>query len=275
MTKPLLAAAMALAACATLPASDEAATSLAAAETAFAAHSVREDMRAAFVAAFAPDGLLVRSGWANARESWSARAAPPIVLDWKPVHVEAARSGDLGLSTGPWRITPRGGKAPTDYGQFVSIWEREPGGAWQVAVDIGISHPAPTLWDAPLDARTSPGTPGRAPLEAAEAAFADLAASSGPRFAWAAWAAEDLRLYRDGHEPWLGRGDVARHQWDEARVAFVPERIVTARSGELGYARGHLAMPRTPGVKGWYLHVWRHEAAGWRLVADVVNPAKG
>ena len=267
-------AALLAASCATLPAGDEPARSLAAAEAAFAAQSVREDMRSAFLSAFAPEGVFVRGAWTPARAWLAPRPAPPIVLDWRPAHVEAARSGDVGLSTGPWRITPQGAAAPTAYGQFVSVWTRDAGGPWQVAADIGISHPAPTPWDAPLEARTSPGVPGGEPLTQAEAAFSALSAREGMRAAWAAWGAADLRVYREGHPPYVGRGDVARHLWDEARLGWTPEAVRTAASGEFGFARGHYASAAAPGtVAGYYLHVWRHEAAGWRLVLDVVNPA--
>ena len=113
------------------------AASLAAAETAFAAHSVREDMRAAFMAHFAAEGVMMRNGWVVAREFLAPRPAPPIVLDWRPVYVEVAASADLGLSTGPWKLTSREDAAkPPAYGQFVSIWRREPGQPWHVAVDL-------------------------------------------------------------------------------------------------------------------------------------------
>ena len=266
-------AALLAASCATLPAGDEPARSLAAAETAFAAHSVREDMRAAFLAAFAPDGVFVRGAWTAARPWLEPRAAPPIVLDWRPVHVEAARSGEMGLSTGPWRITPKGRAEATGFGQFVSIWTREPGGPWRVAVDIGISHPQPTLWDAPLDARVSPGVAATSPLAAAEKAFSEMAAREGTGAALARWAATDVRAYREGRAPLLGRDAVLRDLAGEPTASWHADALRTAASGELGWARGTLAAAGIP-VQGYYLHVWRHESAGWRLVLDVVNPAK-
>src|SRR4051812_23374015 len=187
-------AAVLVAACATTgPRPDP--HSLAAAESAFAAHSVREDMRAAFLAAFAPDGVLVRDRWMTAQESLGPRPAPPIVLDWRPVHVEVAGSGEMGLSTGPWRITARGASEPGRFGQFVSVWTRAPGSPWKVAVDIGISTPGPVLWDAPLQAAVSAGTRADEPLDAAEAAFSEAAAHAGMRAAWAQWAASDVRIY--------------------------------------------------------------------------------
>src|ERR1700674_5265777 len=68
--------------------------SLAAAESAFAAQSVREGMRAAFLAHFADDGVFVRDGWTNANAYLAGRPAPPVVLDWRPVYTEGAVSRD-------------------------------------------------------------------------------------------------------------------------------------------------------------------------------------
>src|SRR3954469_11663458 len=101
-TSPLVAS-LALAACALpAPMADTDRLSLAAAESAFAAHSVREDMRTAFLANFADDGMFVRNGWLVSNTYLAGQKAPPIVLDWKPVYTEIAPSGELGLSTGPW-----------------------------------------------------------------------------------------------------------------------------------------------------------------------------
>ena len=91
--------------------STDAPVSLAAAETAFAAHSVREDMRAAFLAHFADDGVFVRDGWTLSNAYLAGQPAPPIVLDWRPVYTEVARSGELGLSTGPWKIVSKDRKS--------------------------------------------------------------------------------------------------------------------------------------------------------------------
>ena len=127
---------LALAACAHAPMTPEAPASLAAAETEFGRHSVREDMRVAFLANFADDGVFVRNGWMVSNDWLRPRPAPPIVLDWHPQYVEAASSGDMGLSTGPWKITSKKdpSAAPT-HGQFVSVWRREASG-WRVVMDV-------------------------------------------------------------------------------------------------------------------------------------------
>jgi ketosteroid isomerase-like protein len=269
---PLLAAAL-VAACASLPGSSGDAASLAAAESAFAAQSVREDMRAAFLAHFAPGGMVVRGQWVEIHAWLGPRAAPPIVLEWRPVHVETARSGDMGLSTGPWRSTPRGATSPTAYGQFASIWTRAPGEPWRVAVDHGISHAEPVLWEAPLDARAAPAAAaGPGTLEEAEAAFGRESAAHGAAAAYRAYAAADLRLYREGHAPWLGRdAALAGGAIPAEAMGWTVERSGTAASADFGYARGHLGTGEAP--RGFYVRAWRREAAGWRIVLDVLTPA--
>jgi ketosteroid isomerase-like protein len=268
-------AALALAACAYRPLVMDAPASLAAAEIAFAAHSVREDMRAAFLAAFADDGVFVRNAWVTANGFLAPRPAPPIVLDWRPQYVEVAASGELGLSTGPWKLT---GKEKPDaaasYGQFVSIWRRGADGRWKVEVDLGISHLEPSLWKDPLEARTVAAVPAAAASDAAQAEmdFQRIAAGKGLRAAYEAYGAQDLRLYRSGTAPRASRAAALSSLKDE-RLAWTVDRTASARSADLGYTRGactdaaNLAVP-----VGFYLRVWRREAAGWRIVLDVVNP---
>jgi ketosteroid isomerase-like protein len=158
----------------------------------------------------------------------------------------------------------------------VSVWRRAPGGPWKVEVDLGISHPGPALWDQPLQARTVPASSGAAgDLAAAEARFAADAAQRGARAAYAAHGAQDLRYYRSGHAPVasLDRA-LAQVAMNEERMAWSAERTETARSADVGYVRGRYAAAAAPqATLGWYLRVWRREAAGWRIVLDVVNPA--
>ena len=278
MRTAAIAAAALLAACAHQAPTMDAPASLAAAETAFAAHSVREDMRAAFLAAFADDGVIVRNGWTVSNAHLARQPAPPIVLDWRPQYVEVAASGELGLSTGPWKITSKAApETPATFGQFVSVWRRAPGGPWKVAVDLGIGHPDPSLWDQPLEARTVAAVPAapRSGIAEAEEEFQRIATAKGTRAAYAALGARDLRLYRNGQAP---RASLAAALDTPAAgqdgLAWKRERIETSRSADLGYARGSYARTSHPAATlGYFLRVWRREAAGWRIVMDVANPA--
>jgi len=252
----------------------EPATSLAAAENAFAAHSVREGMRPAFLANFADDGVLVRNGWALALPALEAQSPAPNVLDWHPVFVEAARAGDLGISTGPWTITPRDPARPTLHGQFVSAWRRTHG-RWQVVADIGISHPGPELAEAALETHVAPGVEDgdAAALAAAEQAFEQLAARGGMRAALDAHGSPRLRFYREGHAPWLGAPRLLpASAADGGAIRFTLQDVQVSRSGDLGFARGTYAGPAD--ARGVWLRAWRREDGAWRVALDVANATR-
>lgn len=277
MKRALAALAATLAGCATmpdpLPLSDAPGT-LAAAEADFAAQSVREGMRAAFLAWLAPDATLFRDGPVNGPAAIAAKPDPPIVLDWRPVFVETAASGDLGLSTGPWTMTSRKDPAASPrHGQFVSLWKREPGGPWRVRVDLGISHPGPALAQAPLEARTTPATGGRtaATIAEAEREFSRIAQERGDAAAYAASVSPSVRLYREGAAPFLGRAAALEAlAARDSRTAWALQSHDVGASGELGYATGRYG-PAMGVTAGHYVRVWRREPGGWRIALDVVD----
>ena len=266
------------AACAVIPASDDAAQSLARAERAFAAQSMRSDMASAFLANFSDEGVLVSGGWARARSALAGRPPPPIDLDWAPAHVEVAASGEIGLSTGPWvRRSRKQPDAPAAHGHFVSIWRRAPNAPWRVEVDIGISHPEALAPPADVEiAAPCAGAQGDESLERAEAAFVALSMRAGPAAAYARQAASRLLLYREGHAPFRGKAAaLASGRVGDARTVWLAHARSVSRSDEFGYVRGTFADAGDPGkVLGYFMRVWRREGDHWRIVLDVTNAAR-
>jgi len=270
--------ALALAACALSPTEPmDAARSLAAAERDFAAHSVREDMRAAFLANFADDGVFVRDGWVEAKADLAKRSAPAIVLDWKPVFTEVAWSGDLGLSTGPWKITSNAkpDTAPS-FGQFVSVWRRDPGGPWKVAVDIGIGHATAALWDQPLATVMLPGRAAltRGGIESAELEFVSDAHQKGLPAAYATYGSERFRFYREGFEPAVGKANaLASPAMSAEKLAWTIDQVEMSQSRDFGFSRGSYAAVGSPTTPlGYFMRVWHVEDGQWRIAIDVANP---
>ena len=255
---------------------DDAAMALARAESAFAAQSVREDMRAAFIANFADDGVLVRGEWVNARDWLSPRAPPPIVLDWHPAFVVVAQSADLGVSTGPWRATKKDAPAePPAVGEFASVWRRDAQGPWRVIVDLGVSHRDASTWERPLHAeRNAPASAPATSFADAEAGFAALSASRGLHAAYAAYGSTGMRVLRPGLAPFIGP-DAMRAPLvsSDERMQWTVDRGETSRAGDFGYARGRYAKAGASAQAiGEYLRVWRVERGEWRILLDVTNP---
>ena len=268
-----------LAGCAAaLPASDGVLpTSLAAAETAFAAHSVREDMRAAFLAKFADDGVFVREGaWIVSNDFLRDRPAPPSCSTGGPHTSRSRAPASWACRRAPGRSPARrtrDRRRPT--GSTSPSGGAQPGGPWKVAVDLGISNPSDSLWNEPLVARPAPIAPASSAdgLAQAEARFAKAVAAGGAQAGYAAFGAAQLRYYRSGHGPIASRkAALDSPAMGKERFVYTVERSETARSGDFGYARGRYAEGAAPEKPlGAFLRVWRLEAEGWRIVLDVVG----
>jgi ketosteroid isomerase-like protein len=73
-------------------------------------------------------------------------ATPGYALSWQVNKVEASHGGDLAYSMGTYEGTMNDakGKPVTDRGKYVTVWEKQPDGKWNVVADIYNSDlPAP------------------------------------------------------------------------------------------------------------------------------------
>ncbi len=114
--------------------------SLVAAERAFAALSAESGMKQAFLANLSPAAIVFAPGPVPGVARWAARPESKVRLLWEPAWAEVSGNGDLGITTGPWVVKPGDRDTVVAQGRFMTIWERGPGGAWLVALDIGIDH---------------------------------------------------------------------------------------------------------------------------------------
>lgn len=63
---------------------------------------------------------------------------PSFKLIWHATSAEAAKSGELGYSTGKYELsfTDPSGKQVSDHGKYVTVWKKQADGNWKVARDI-------------------------------------------------------------------------------------------------------------------------------------------
>jgi len=83
---------------------------------------------------------VMRTGKLPFREGWAKGFADPNwSITWAPLYAEAAQSADLGYTTGSFEIHDKSaeGTPLVRKGSYVSIWRKQPDGAWKVALDIG------------------------------------------------------------------------------------------------------------------------------------------
>ncbi len=65
-------------------------------------------------------------------------ALPGLAIEWSPSSVRVARSGDLGYTTGAYRMSFKDptGKTVEDQAKYVTVWEKASDGKWRVQVDV-------------------------------------------------------------------------------------------------------------------------------------------
>lgn len=268
-------AAIVLGACASLSQSS-AREALANAERAFARDGIDLGIRAAFIAHFAPDGLVFEPAPVRVREAWPARPAPAdpraLRLEWQPALVDVARADDLGLSSGPFRLIDTTGARPETRGAFFSVWQRQADGTWKVWLDMGARGTgaiADALWRAPPRAR-----PGPQDEDAPTATVvSDLdRALSGTGSKLAQRLALDARRYGDDAPLLVGAAWEAQLASASGIFEYAPSEARVSASGDFAASYGRITQ-RVPGAApkaGYYVHVWVRGGGAWWLAVESV-----
>jgi ketosteroid isomerase-like protein len=271
---------------ASAPSTSDAEAEVVAAEHAFAAAAARDGVRDAFLA-FADDSALAfRPEPANAKELWRARPRTTGRLVWYPAIARAARSGDLGFTTGPYEAADSAGTVQ-GYGQYVTVWRKTPGG-WRFVIDVGSPNPRPDVrpaeWRAigrdpsSAEAGAAVDPDAERSLFAADSGFAARAAANGLAAALRMYGDAEMRLLRPRAFPHVGLGAaLAAAAADGARrYTARPVRAFASAAGDLGWTWGEYQWVH-PGAgrreSGHYVRTWARGPGGeWRVLLDVVAP---
>jgi len=212
-------------------------------------------------------------------------------LLWYPAYALLASSGDFGVDTGPWVYEAGGdtkdGKPRKAYGEWLTIWHRDKTGQWKALFDSGIGHDS-----AGTEKALEPGAQvaqmkvagGPAPSEdavhdqlaQAERVFSNEASNHSLRQAYQNSGSPDLRLLLEKSQPVLGRELAVKVAPDvPSGLVWGPIGGSSAKSGDLGYIYGEtyrLADTKLTTPVGVYMHVWRREADGWKLLIALDTP---
>jgi ketosteroid isomerase-like protein len=262
--------------------------SLVEAERGFARASIEKGTRAAFIENLADDAILFRPRPVAGKKWMEEHKATPGVLTWQPIFADVSMAGDMGYTTGPWEFRQKSlEEQAVAYGQFVTVWKRQTNGTWKVAVDLGTANPKP---EKPAPEVTFPagkrvdkkqkdsGTEaGRAALIKMEDDFSKHVATKTTVDAFVSYLADDVRLFRTGAFPAVGR-EAARAMLaaKAGQLTWQPAKAEVSRSGDLGYSYGSYELKASEGLaaeSGNYLRIWKRQSDGkWKVVLDLLNP---
>jgi ketosteroid isomerase-like protein len=244
-------------------------------ERAFAARAAVVGWKQAFLEYFADTAVgFDATGAGLAKDQIRALPDPPkdMQLLWEPRYGDIAASGELGWLTGPsTSINPARDKGQPRYGNYASVWKRQPDGTFKVVMDVGVNLPqaaafAPGLTRVPQAGRYSGGaTNAQVTLADADRALA-RAATSNQASAYRGRLVPGARLHRHDMMPRVGDEEIVKWLATQPAAPAAEHRFAeAARSGDLGYTWGRYGM-------GYYVRVWRRASdTSWKVALDVVQ----
>jgi ketosteroid isomerase-like protein len=266
------------------PSPAEAVRALVESERKFYQTGQEKGTRAAFLEFLADDGIVFRPGPLNGKEVWTKRPETGLDLIWEPTFAAIARSGDFGYTTGPakWRANKKEEKF-LGYGQFISIWKKQKDGSWKVALDCGIENPEPTGTPEPLKVfvpdnsqQVKSADSGRKELSLPEAHGKFIASAKASSVdAVLGVAAEELRVYREGSPPAVGKSAAAALLGAKGgKISFEQMGGGMSYTSDLAYSYGKYSLQRSEGAEaGHFFQIWQTDSAGvWKLVVDWQQP---
>jgi ketosteroid isomerase-like protein len=262
-------------------------------ERAFSRMSEEKGTREAFAEFIADDGILFRPtavfGKKWMEEHPLPTSATRSLLTWQPIFADVSHAGDLGYTTGPWQFKKDiEDTKPAAFGNFMTVWKRQPNGPWRFVLDLGISNPEPKTTMPIVEPDIFQAVKGsfekvdqeaaRTALMNADREFSRASADQGAREAFLLYAAKDVRLFRNNHFPFVGKMAAADALTPiTAEWTWKPSFAGVSVSGDLGYSYGIYELREKSGAgsvseRGNYARVWKRVDGTWKLEVDVADP---
>lgn len=263
-------------------------------DAAFAERSRTLGMNQAFLDVFGDGAVIFRRGPVDARvlyEQVSAAQRRNSALESKANYIDFSRSGDLGLTSGPYRFSAgTGEELRRTYGHFVNIWRRVDG-EWRMVADMVVSVPGFLSLDVEPDfaetdlllaetasASLTEENTVASLLEADERFIASINLRGGRRTA-SRYGIRHQRIFIPGMAPGIGSesGSIVYGAFLDEKVAmseltFESAGAVMAESGEVGYTYGTMSVAGAD-FNTNYLRYWHFTKSGeWKVAIEVLSP---
>jgi len=265
-------------------------------ERAFARMSEEQGIRPAFMTFIADDGILFRPTAVKGKQWMMEHPLPASdkrpLLSWQPAFADIALAGDMGYTTGPWQYKADIHDAkPVAFGNFLTVWKRQPDRSWKFVIDLGISNPQPeqaaTPWQLPRSyQQVNFGSTRNIKVDIIallerEREFSRDSASRGAQKAFEAYAANDVRVFRKDKLPFVGKANAAAALPASSIVwTWEPAFADVSHSADLGYSYGTYQLAKKDGTlieTGNYYRIWRtqysvQQGDVWKVVTDLLDP---
>ena len=248
-------------------------------EKAFERAAAENGMRSAFLEFLADDSVIFHPNAVNGKLFWKAREdSSPARIIRNATYADIAANGLLGYTTGNWELYPDGTtKSPTQFGQYVTVWEKKPDGKYRATVDIGITHEKLSSSPDSQTVRTNQSRElNKRGWSAADPSMNFLRMSMSQQAlsgAYEKFAANDVRLLIERAPPITGKKNVVSATKHYMSVEF-PAKLALYESADMAYVWNacEFADSNEGTEKGNCLHIWKFRNKKWWIVLGVFAP---
>src|SRR5262245_42291224 len=196
-------------------------------------------MKSAYLQFLADDSIVFRPGPTKGRDYWQKFDDTSKVLSRNFVFADISANGMMGYTTGNWRMYQKGkSEGVAQFGQYVTIWERQLNGTYQATVDMVVLHDKLPFFETEVLPKEKPTRdPNRIGWSPADASLAFTKLSMSPGGLGEAFlqhGADEMRFLRDGYPPILGKKRVIAAAKPYLSVRF-PAKINLYQAADLSY----------------------------------------
>lgn len=251
-------------------------------EKAFEKAVAEKGMNQAFVEFTTTDATCFMPGYpVNCQEFFKSQSPSTAALNWNPVLIDVSTNGAIAYSIGNSVYRAKGKDDPqARYGEYLSIWMRQPDGSYKAVLDTGINYETPNSlsenWTTPAD---SGKEPNEKRLSAADSstAFFETATKIGRDKAYKSFLAEDARLMREGMKTVVGKKEALNFlKKDKTTIAYA-KRSTFSSAADMAYTSSSYTLTDKSGKqieKGNFVQVWKLRNGQWQIVLDFASPAQ-
>lgn len=247
-------------------------------EHTFAQMAAEKGTRAAFLENLADDGFVFVTDKTNGKIFWTARAPAMSLLSWAPNYADISSNGTLGYTTGNWEFRAKGkDDTPSAFGDFITLWLRQPSGKYKFVIDIGIGHAKPEKYSAEWTT-SDDKIPDKNGNDRASAdfgmAFYQLVTAKGLNKAYEMYAADNIRAYREDKLPILGKKNLKSVTASDKSTVIFANRGVFFSSADLAYMTNTYTKLDGEKIveKGNFMQIWKLSSGKWQIVLDIFKP---
>jgi hypothetical protein len=249
------------------------------AQRSFGQSATDKGMKTAFLEVLKDDAIVFEPGPVNGKVYWEyQKSDPSTLLERTVTYSDIDANGLLGYTTGNWRTYQKGkSEGLAKFGQYVTIWERGQNGKFMASVDIAVTHDKLSFseTDKPIltKQKRDVNLRARSPVDNLSSFLRLSMTNARLGGAYDKFAADDVRILREGAPPIIGKKTAVKAMDDYISVMF-PRKYALFQSTDMAYTWNPCNFDNSNEgmVEGNCLHIWKLRKKKWYIVLGVFAP---